>query len=870
MKNNSCCEDVEKNLKLTEQIRRLVRSELRLYETRDNLEQQLQRINLLNDFGITIVKAKNLDEVLTAAINLLSDIFITYRAVGLFFDFTNKTLTAKVRKIRGAVSEILNIKLPYFEPRAIGITSAEEIITLPNTNKSSLLNFATNICPYIFEDGFNLDTGAKMLYVFSEDETYTFASLLLFCFPPQDALAFGEKTPKDSDYPFINLVSKYLNSITRNLFYHEKLLTFTAELEKQVTLRTAELKTKAEMLDNTLESIYVNDMDGKFVWMNEVMWKTRGYTQEELMATNLHQLVVHKYENMIMKRINDIPDNSSILFESAHFKKNGEIMPVEVQARFITMEGKKYVFCSTRDISERKKTEAELEKYREHLEELVKSRTQDLETEIKERIKATEEMKAAKEAADLANRAKSVFLTNVSHEIRTPMNAILGYSQLLQHDENLTPTEREYINTINSSGDHLLALINDVLEMSRIESGKIQIIAEGFDFHLMLSDIERMFAVRAQEKNLSFEVTRNSGVPRYLISDLIKIRQVVINLIGNAIKFTECGEVKIITSCSPLETESNKVNLKITVSDTGIGIPENEYETIFNAFEQVQTRNTMERGSGLGLTISKRYARLLGGDITFTSMVGKGSTFVFTFKAELATEASIQTQNVVPQKRVLGIATEISTPTILVVDDNEPNRKVLQILLQRVGFKTIEASNGQEAIELFKQKQPDLILMDLRMPGLDGIETTKLLRRLPGGSSVRILMVTASALEDAKKKVLQAGVDGFIRKPYKESELFEQIRQHLNVKYSYAATSESLDGKVSLEDVSDELLHKIPSSLVNALLDAAEDGNISMLLSLITQELSKIDSRLSNIFGYLAKQYDYQKIIKLLERTKLG
>jgi len=859
MNNHSCRDDAEKNLKLTEQIRRLVRSELRLYETRDNLEQQLQRINLLNDFGITIVKAKNLDEVLIAAINLLSNIFIVHRAVGLFFDFTNKTLTAKVRKIRGAASEVLNIKLPYFDPRTIGITSAEEIISLPNTNKSSLLNFAANICPQIFDDGFHLDAEAKMLYVFSEDETYTFASLLLFCFPPQDALAYGEEIPKDSDYSYINLVSKYLNSTTRNLFYHEKLLTFTTELERQVMLRTAELKTKAEMLDNTLDSIYVNDASGKFVWMNEATWKTRGYTQEELMAINLHQLVTPDYEGMISERINRISEKGYVTFESAHFKKNGEIMPIEAQARFITIDGKQCVFSSSRDISERKKTEAELAKYREHLEELVKSRTQDLENEVKERIKATEEMKAAKEAADLANRAKSVFLTNVSHEIRTPMNAILGYSQLLQHDENLTLTELEYINTINKSGDHLLALINDVLEMSKIESGKVQVTTEGFDFHLMLSDIERMFAARSQEKNLSFEITRSSGVPRYLTSDLIKIRQIIINLIGNAIKFTERGEVRVNTSCSPLETETNKVNLKITVSDTGVGIPENEYETIFNAFEQVQTKTAKERGSGLGLTISKRYARLLDGDITFTSVVGKGSTFIFTFKAQLATQAAIQAQIVVPQKRVLGIAPGVPVPTILVVDDNESNRKVLQILLLRVGFKTIEASNGQEAIEIFKQKHPELILMDLRMPGLDGIETTKLLRELPGGNSVQILMVTASALEDAKKKVLQAGVDDFIRKPYKESELFEQIRQHLNVKYSYAATSEGIEEKVSLEDASDELLHKIPTKLVNALLEAAEGGNISMLLSLITQKLSKIDSRLSNIFGHLAKQYDYRK-----------
>ncbi|MCL5261268.1 MAG: response regulator, partial [Gammaproteobacteria bacterium] len=514
--------------------------------------------------------------------------------------------------------------------------------------------------------------------------------------------------------------------------------------------------------------------------------------------------------------------------------------------------------CISKDITERKKNEAELTKYREHLEELVKIRTAELE-------RTTEEMRAAKEAAELANRAKSIFLTNISHEIRTPMNAILGYSQLLIRDPNLTASQIESIETINRSGDHLLALINDVLEMSKIEAGKITANNENFDFYIMLSDIERMFLPRAEEKSLSFVVEKAQDLPHYLYNDSLKIRQVIINIIGNALKFTEHGGINVKVVYDKICQENKKVKISITITDTGIGIPTTEFENIFNAFEKTQTSLTKGRGTGLGLTISRRYAHLLNGDITVASEVGKGSTFVFTFTSEIASATDTQPQNTYSASGAIGISPEYQPPKIMIVDDVESNRVVLKAFLQKLGFKIKEADSGKEAIRIFAEWRPDLILMDLRMPEMDGITTTNKIRELPGGDQTKVVVLTASALEDAKIKVLQSGADAFIRKPYKEAELLEEIRKHLHIKYIYRIVEKiATDTKVST--ISADKLQKIPPELAKKIVSATETGNIILLNELITAEVLAIDRELAQYFKQLATDYNYSKILEILKK----
>ncbi|MCL5261213.1 MAG: PAS domain S-box protein [Gammaproteobacteria bacterium] len=993
---------VDKTKKLHEQISRLVRSERNLYEIQASLDQQLQKINLLNKFSLIIVKARSIDEILSASIDLFSSIYIVQNAVGLLFNTKNKQLNAKIKKIRGKNPENISINLEYADIASLKIHSSAEIIQLHSTTNQFFVNFAQNTFSKVFNAKIIFDPESEILYLFEQDENVGISYLLLFYCPAKNLLAYGEKIPEESDYPFINLVGKHLNNAAENLLYHERLLNFAAELEVQVKQRTKELTESREkyrsIIDSTSDLIWELDAQGKYTEIEGKVEKVLGYKPEELIGKTpfdlmpaneaakernfFNELVATKGSFSDRINVNTHKDGCEVILESSAvpilnengvFKglrgidrdvteriyaqrnlqnlhkryselvsklavavyrrrpgpegqfleaneamlkmfeapsreeflklkavavyvdpkraievsnkirrqgqiKNEEILLKTLKGNVIWVSmtgalttdeyGAPCIDAILEDITDRKKIEAELSKYREHLEELVKARTAELETEVIERKKATEEMQQAKEAAELANRAKSIFLTNVSHEIRTPMNAILGYAQLLKRDTNLTDTQREFIDIINRSGDHLLALINDVLEMSKIESGKVEVINEEVDFYLILDDIERMFSNRAQEKGLSFGIEKARDLPRYLVSDNTKIRQIIINLIGNAIKFTEQGGVRVIVSSKFDEKNKQYANLEIVVSDTGIGIAKGEFANIFNAFEKTQTSVVKGRGSGLGLTISKRYAELLNGNIKVASDLGKGSTFVFTFKAEVTTEAEVKPQLNVSIEQIIGISPEIPPPKILIVDDNESNRNVLNSLLLKIGFKTEIASNGDEAIQICIYSLPDLIIMDLRMPGMDGIETTKKIRNLSQGKKFCVLMLTASALEDAKKKVLQSGADAFIRKPYKENDLLNEIGQHLHLKYIYQPISrEEAEVGLNIEIISDEQLKLIPKKLIDTMFEATESGNIILLNELLEKELQLIDKNIYQRFKQLANRYDYSKIMELLEKA---
>lgn len=468
----------------------------------------------------------------------------------------------------------------------------------------------------------------------------------------------------------------------------------------------------------------------------------------------------------------------------------------------------------------------------------------------------------AKEKAEVANRAKSEFLANMSHELRTPLNAILGFSQLMERDSNLSSPQRNSLGIINRSGEHLLNLLNDVLEMSKIEAGRTTLTTTAFDLLLLLQTLQEMFQIRATAKNLSLQFDLTADVPQYILSDESKLRQILINLLGNAIKFTQVGGVILTVTTLDSASSNDFQQLIFKIKDTGKGIKDTEKLGVFEPFVQTATGTQSEDGTGLGLAISRQFARLMGGDITFTSVEGKGSIFALEITVEIAESSQLQVTQSKP--RVIGIAPNHLQYRILVVDDKEANRELLVKFLTTVGFQTRTATNGKEAIAISRRWQPDLIWMDMRMPIMDGYEATRQIKAYPSEKKPIIIALTATAFEEERGKILDVGCDDFVRKPFKEEEIFDKMNEQLGVEYFYEIETPSRE--TDYKSYGSICLEPMPAIWMASLRQAAIAVDSDLLIQLI-HEIPTEHSALAQALTELVNNYCFDEIIELTEEN---
>ncbi|MBS1191891.1 MAG: response regulator [Rhodocyclaceae bacterium] len=473
-------------------------------------------------------------------------------------------------------------------------------------------------------------------------------------------------------------------------------------------------------------------------------------------------------------------------------------------------------------------------------------------------LRAQARAKLAQERAEAANRAKSVFLATMSHELRTPLNAILGFSDLMRGDPGVTRPQRENLDIIQRSGKHLLSLINDVLDMAKIDAGRSVLEVKSFDLGGMVRDVIDMLEVRAREKGLQLLLDQASEFPRFIRGDEAKMRQILINLVSNAVKYTDQGGVTVRLGA---KAAGGAPRLTLEVEDTGVGISKADQARVFEPFVQVGRPST-QPGTGLGLAIVREYLQMMGGTIQVRSTPGKGSLFRAEMPAERAEESEVVPAEAA-KGQVIGLEPGQPAYRVLIVEDQMENWLLLRRLLEAVGFTVKVAEDGAQGVDMFQTFRPHFIWMDRRMPVMDGIEATRRIRALDGGREVKIVAVTASVFEEQKAELLNAGMDDFVRKPYRPADIFDCMARQLGVRYLYAEAAPAEAGL----PLSPGALGSLPLPLRRELAEELVRGNVER----IGQVAARIERENPAVGRMLAPRlagYDYPPILQALEAVE--
>jgi signal transduction histidine kinase/DNA-binding response OmpR family regulator len=502
--------------------------------------------------------------------------------------------------------------------------------------------------------------------------------------------------------------------------------------------------------------------------------------------------------------------------------------------------------------------QAEIDKRRTLTNELTKTAVE-LEKHQQSLEKTIQELSVTKEAAEAANIAKSTFIATMSHELRTPLNAILGFSELMSLDKNATAKQKETLAIINRSGAHLLSMINDVLDISKIEAGRLELDIQPIDMIKLLQDIGEMINGRLLNKPLNFKLEIAENMPPFVNADSGKLRQVIINLLGNAIKFTKQGTV-ILRACSQPSSTINVLILE--VMDSGIGISDDEQTQLFKPFVQL-TQETDAKGTGLGLAISKTLIELMGGTISVNSVLGEGSTFRIELPVTLANADEIMTET--NYRMVKSLVPNQPIWRLLIVDDNADNRLLLVTALKNLGFEVYEAENGQTAIEAFKSWQPHLIWMDMQMPMMNGYEATTKIRQLEGGDTVKIIALTASVFVNQHKNIIDAGCDTVMHKPFHIQEIFAALTKYLGVEFLFQEERRET-ARLPASKITPEMIAILSSTLRQQLFQAALELDTEEIDAIIEQ-IRPAEPDIATSLDAMVKNFQFEQILELVAVT---